>query len=374
MGKNKDLEMSVIIPVFNVEEYLPACIESVMRQGDLLFEIILIDDGSTDNSGMMVDQYTKNDYRIRAVHQENRGISAARNAGLTLAQGEYIAFIDSDDWIKDNSLLELYRDTKKVNADMAMGKIWYYHQDGSLQNPDFNPVPEELISVPLTGKECFIRLVKAEAYLTTCNYIYRRSFLDKIQARYETGIMHEDELWNPVVLCQAEKAVIFDFDYYYYRMRKESVMYATKIQRRLSSLFHVTNRLIDFSDNFDFSGADEELKNWLYVNIFRLYFRVFTLLTRIKDSSFVIPEHHLDRYWRDCCRMLPEPQQICHRYFIIAESCLRQYINWRISPWVASIGHQISSGKKLLLVYNIMNEQSFLRISENTSNWLVTTD
>ena len=95
------IEVSVIIPVYNVEKYLVACIDSLMCQGDLSMEFILVDDGSTDLSGKIADEYAKKEDRIKVIHQENGGASAARNAGLDVAQGEYIAFLDSDDWIKE---------------------------------------------------------------------------------------------------------------------------------------------------------------------------------------------------------------------------------------------------------------------------------
>ena len=91
--------ISVIVPVYNVEKYLTVCIDSLMNQGDLRMEIILVNDGSTDLSGEIADEYAKKEERIKVIHQENEGASAARNPGLEIAQGEYIAFLDSEDWI-----------------------------------------------------------------------------------------------------------------------------------------------------------------------------------------------------------------------------------------------------------------------------------
>ena len=104
MDKLNQIDMSVIIPVYNVEKYLTVCIDSLMSQGDLRMEIILVNDGSTDLSGEIADEYAKKEGRIKVIHQENGGASAARNTGLDIASGEYIAFLDSDDWIKEKSL------------------------------------------------------------------------------------------------------------------------------------------------------------------------------------------------------------------------------------------------------------------------------
>ena len=99
MNTPNQIDISIIIPIYNVEKYLTVCIDSLMNQGDLRMEIILINDGSTDLSGEIADEYAKKEERIKVIHQENEGASAARNPGLEIAQGEYIAFLDSEDWI-----------------------------------------------------------------------------------------------------------------------------------------------------------------------------------------------------------------------------------------------------------------------------------
>ena len=192
MNTPNQIDISIIIPIYNVEKYLTVCIDSLMNQGDLRMEIIMVNDGSTDLSGEIADEYAKKEERIKVIHQENGGASAARNVGLDIATGEYIAFLDSDDWIKDESLSLLY----------------------------------------------------------AFKFIYIRNYLHKIQARFEEGIMHEDELWCPIVLCQAERMVITNIEFYYYRQNEESVMHTTSLARRLKSLFQVTEGLIKFSDQF----------------------------------------------------------------------------------------------------------------------------
>lgn len=188
------IEVSVIIPVYNVEKYLVACIDSLMCQGDLSMEFILVDDGSTDLSGKIADEYAKKEDRIKVIHQENGGASAARNAGLDVAQGEYIAFLDSDDWIKESSLSLLYHEAIKYQADVVMGNMWLCDQDGSINEP-FKWISGESPHKVLSGKEGFIWLVRTCFYLPTpVKYIYNRKYLHKMQARFEEGIMHEDEL------------------------------------------------------------------------------------------------------------------------------------------------------------------------------------
>ena len=375
MEKNNIIDLSVIIPIYNVENYLPECIDSVTHQTGLRFEIILVDDGSTDRSGIIADQYAEKDNRIKVIHQKNGEASAARNAGLNIAQGEYVAFVDSDDCLKENSLLKLYNEAIKYQVDIVMGKVEFGHTDGSMSY--YMPVPQEMMYIIYTGKEAFIQLMKTGSYRPMVwNYIYRRAFLEEIQARFVIGTTpHEDELWMPVVLCQASKIIMVDTDFYYHRQREESVMYSTHLKKRLKAYIRVANYLFDFTDRYDFSGSDAELKNWMYVNILDRLQYTFSFLPRIKDSSYIMPAHQLNRYWNDCWEMMPEPQKICNYYFHRAERWLKAYTDWRTSEWVASIKQEWMSGKKMMLLFNSKPDLELsLKKEDVPSDWVITTD
>src|SRR5690554_965787 len=115
-------KVSIIIPVFNVAEYLPRCIESVLNQDNIDLEVLLINDGSTDSSGEVCEEYAKNDRRIRVFHQENSGVSAARNKGVDESTGNWITFVDADDWIEKNSLeriLNIIKGNKLIEIAIA---------------------------------------------------------------------------------------------------------------------------------------------------------------------------------------------------------------------------------------------------------------
>ena len=375
MEKNSTIDLSVIIPVYNVEDYLPECIDSVISQTGISLEIILVDDGSTDRSGIIADQYATKDDRIKVIHQKNGEASAARNAGLDIAQGEYIAFVDSDDWLKENSLCNLYQEAIRFQSDVVMGNVEFGHTDGSMNY--YKPVPKDMMYNPFTGKEGFIRLAKAGSYRPMVwNYIYRRSFLEEIQARFVIGITpHEDELWTPVVLCQAPKLVMVNVEYYYYRQRETSVLYSTNFRKRLNAYIRINNLLFEFADSYNFSGEDGELKNWLYVTIFNLYSWSFSHLPAIKDTTYRLPAHQLDRFWQDCWEMMPDPQRICNFYFRYSEKWLKMYSDWRMSEWVASIKHKWTSGKKMMLLYNTKTDLDLtLKIEEVPNDWVITTD
>ena len=374
MESHKAIDISIIIPVYNAEKYISDCIDSLMHQSHIRSEIILIDDGSTDHSGAIADEYSRKDNRIKVIHQKNRGASVARNTGLNMSLGEYIAFFDSDDWSKEYALSDLYHKATKHQADVVMGNIWLCHQDGNLDKP-FKRISGEFPNI-LLGIEGFMWLVKTRFYLPMpFKYIYRREYLQKIQAHFEEGIMHEDELWCPVVLYHAEKMVITDIEFYYYRQNENSVMHTTQLFHRLKSLFRVTDQLILFSEQADFSIKNRELKSWWYVNIYRLYCEAFSLLSRVKDSSYILPKHHLDRFWKDCEQMVPDSRQRCRDYYFTAETGFKKYKDWRMSDWVAGVDCQIKAGKKVMLVFNTINGEDLqLNIEDIPVDWVITTD
>ena len=126
--------ISVIVPIYNVEPYLGECLDSLCGQTLRNIEIIGVDDGSTDGSGALLDEYAAKDKRIIAVHQKNAGVSAARNAGMRLARGEYLAFVDGDDWMDADFLQKLYTMAQEYGADIAAGGIMLY-EDGKKNTP-----------------------------------------------------------------------------------------------------------------------------------------------------------------------------------------------------------------------------------------------
>lgn len=129
-------ELSIIVPVYKVEKYLPRCIDSILAQTFGDFELILIDDGSPDGCGRICDEYARKDKRIVVIHQKNMGVSAARNAGLDIARGRYIGFVDSDDWIEPQ-MYEVMMDAIRENgADMAVCGVRYADEDGKFTRAD----------------------------------------------------------------------------------------------------------------------------------------------------------------------------------------------------------------------------------------------
>ena len=119
--------ISIVVPVYNVERYLPRCIESILRQTYTNFELILVDDGTPDRSGIICDRYAERDSRIRVIHKENGGVSTARNTGIDAAKGEWITFVDSDDWVSDEYLKTLTTHLHNNSYDLVIGGFEFRH-------------------------------------------------------------------------------------------------------------------------------------------------------------------------------------------------------------------------------------------------------
>ena len=375
MEDNNSINISIVIPFFNTEEYLPLCLDSLIKQKDVFIEIFLINDGSTDSSLGIANEYAEKDSRIKVIHQKNSGASSARNNGLKSANGEYVLFIDSDDRIKENSLVELYKEAVKNQADVVMGKVKFCYQDGSIDYP-FKRVSDEMLNKPFSGKESFCRLIKSNLYLPMpFSYLCRRKYLEEIQIKFEEGIIHEDELWSPILLCKAERMVLLDNDFYYYRQHQKSVMHTTKLYKRLDSLFHVADQLMKYSEKHNFFAENEELKSWWYVNVFKLYCKAFMLLAKVKDTSYIVPQHYLERLYKECNKLRFEPQQRCKSYYRGADNGRKIYLDWLNSEWVTSIAEKIKTGMNLMLIYNtVWNKAPDIKVENVPKNWVITTD
>ncbi len=209
-------KISVIVPIYKVEEYLPRCVDSILAQTFTDFELWLVDDGSPDKCGEICDEYAKRDSRIRVIHKQNGGLSDARNAALDKATGEYISFIDSDDWVAPDFLESLYGALTRNNADLAICNIMKVVGD-SEPVPDYKPADSETV---LTGDKMFDTLYRPSA----CNKLYP-SWIFK-EVRYPVGRFYEDVFVYHDILAQVKRLVYTGKDSYFYYIRKGSIIHS----------------------------------------------------------------------------------------------------------------------------------------------------
>lgn len=259
--------ISIIVPVYNVEKYLEKCVESLTSQTLKDIEIILINDGSQDLSGNICDSLSKNDSRIKVIHKENGGLSDARNIGIDLAVGEYLAFVDSDDWCEPKMFEMLYNLAIKYKADIVQGDyIEAYDEECTIDN-----IQEEISKY--SANEILEELYgsKYPKAVVVWNKIYKKKLFDKI--RFPKGKLHEDEFTTYKLFHKANLIIDTNFPLYYYRQRPGSIMNSEFNIRRLDKLEALNKRYEYFIEN----GLDD-LANKTQANLCGI----------MKDSYFFI--------------------------------------------------------------------------------------
>ncbi len=238
----KDRKVSIIVPVYNSEKFLDKCLNSLMAQTLKEIEIICVNDGSTDNSLKILQNYAQKDERVKIISQENKGLSAARNTALKTAIGKYIGFLDSDDFFASDFLEKLYFSAEKENADVAVSNIIRINKEKkeNMLIYDKEKIAEKtddifkLLTIP---KNCYV-----------CNRIYRRDFILNNCLYFKEGVVFEDIIWSTVMASKAKKAVSVIGANYYYVYNENSIVATTekdpKKQTDLHDAFLFYNKYI----------------------------------------------------------------------------------------------------------------------------------
>lgn len=265
--------ISIIVPIYNVEKYLPRCIESILNQNFKQFELILVNDGSTDNSAKVCDIYDKKDNRIKVIHKKNGGVSSARNAGLKVVNGEYIGFVDPDDYIDKYMYKILYELCENNTCDIGICKLGR-EIDGKLLNGN-----KEQKILELNNVEAMKELFKGELYrFSLCNKIYKRKcFKDII---FPEGRIHEDLSTIYKLFANCNKAVYTSYEGYIYVKRENSILTSTYSEKRLQS-FIGWDEIINFiAKNYN-EVLDQVIATFTYWCIDN----VFYILSQIKNYN-----------------------------------------------------------------------------------------
>jgi glycosyltransferase involved in cell wall biosynthesis len=213
--------LSIIVPVYNVEEYLPKCIESILNQTLTNYELILVNDGSSDNSGNICDKFAQKDDRIVVIHKENGGLSDARNTGLNIAIGKYIAFVDSDDFIIESAYELMINEAEKYELDLIAGYAFTYIDENRFY-PKIKK--RKFDNAVYIGVE-FLCMSINEGSMSMCSVlnIYRRELITANDLYFKKNLLHEDEHWTPRVFLEAKRVKYIDLDFYAHRVREDSI-------------------------------------------------------------------------------------------------------------------------------------------------------
>lgn len=214
--------ISVIVPVYNVEQYMDKCIDSLVNQTFSSIEIILVDDGSTDYSSVKCDSWKSKDKRIKVIHKKNGGLSDARNAGIKIARGKYISFIDSDDWVDKNMLLVLYNAITQEDAELAICRFKKVKDDKSVEDSISFRQKIEVIN----RYECFSELLEDKEIT---NHVWRKLYSRRIvfDNSFPVGRNYEDVFSMPNFIKKCKKIVKVDYIGYFYRINKNGIANTT---------------------------------------------------------------------------------------------------------------------------------------------------
>ena len=240
--------ISVIIPVYNVEKYLRECVDSVLHQTYQNFEIILVDDGSTDGSSDICDAYAAGDHRAKVIHQKNAGLSVARNNGLHAANGEYVYFLDSDDWIEPDSLETLIMSAQESSAQAVFFDAVSFEDGGHLcekqrysRNVDFGAD---------SGMAMLEKLQKRKDYHSAVPLLFfEKQFLEEYKLCFEPGIVYEDMIFTFQVYCMANRVAHVNRILYHRRYRSGSITSVKKTKNNFLSSKTVYDRATEFVKN-----------------------------------------------------------------------------------------------------------------------------
>lgn len=221
MNKKNLPLISIIVPIYRVEAYLERCVTSIQQQSYEKIEILLIDDGSDDDCGEMCDIIANNDKRVRVFHQSNKGLSAARNVGIENSNGEYLIFIDSDDYINHDMIKRLYIAIEKYDADIAMCGFDMVYEDGRIEKTVFNSKHRVQL---LSGKDATKRLMQnlEPTMIVAWNKLVKSSVWNTM--RFPEGKQHEDDFTTYRLFYEAERIVIINEQLYHYFQRANSII------------------------------------------------------------------------------------------------------------------------------------------------------
>lgn len=295
------MKISVIIPIYNVEDYLEECIDSVLNQSYQDIEILLVNDGSTDKSSDICERYSNKYSNIRFINKTNGGLSDARNAGIKNSTGDYLIFLDSDDyWGKDFliSIVNLiYQDPE---IDYVFFSFSYYYQVSNRFKKEELNFKEEQIRIK-TGLEVLKEILVADQFFQwiACRGLIKRDFLIEKGIYFEIGRHYEDVLWTPKVFINAKKVDYYDDDIYVYRLEREGQITSNFNYKNLSDSLYASSYWDTELDNYK---LDYRTKRLLMKNLVsRYYFAIWFLrFVNSGDRKLLIKElrssKHLLKY------------------------------------------------------------------------------
>lgn len=266
-------KVSVIVPVYNVERYLEKCLDSIINQTYKNLDIILVDDGSPDGCGLICDNYAAKDNRITVIHQQNGGLSAARNAGIKASTGEYLSFIDSDDYVQSHFIERMVEICEQKEVDICICGFTSVENQLTAENTSVDVYSRHDIIMKLCQDGTGV-------YTVAWNKIYKRYIFDEL--RFMNGRIHEDEAIMHKLLWRSEKTAVIEDCLYFYRHNEQSITNSAFSVKRLDAAIGYKERIVFFKElseekaavlteavycyflRENFANIKKCIKNWKY--------------------------------------------------------------------------------------------------------------
>ena len=263
-----NIEISIIVPVYNVEQFIEKCVYSLVNQKfDKPYEILLIDDGSSDNSGVIADECARKFKVVKTFHKENGGLSSARNYGMNYALGGYVTFVDSDDYVSDCYLADLYAVKEKYKADIILTKICLMTEEETKKRYE-----ETIRTEVLSNEEAFWQVyIQKKVSWSACAKLMKKDIL--LQHRFPDGY-YEDSASMYLYLSEADCIVMTDLRNNYHYIRRDGSITASKLSNKHMRIFEVCDEIAEYI-NVHYK-SNEYIATLIYQNA------VLQLLTRIK--------------------------------------------------------------------------------------------
>lgn len=275
-------KISIIVPVYNTEDYLEECIESILKQSYENIELILINDGSTDSSGKICDDYSEKDFRIKVKHKINGGQSSARNVGLDLATGSYIGFVDSDDWINIDMYSKLLTKSIETNAEIVACNISMMTRKRTFKN--YSNIDKDYEFNKISAMKEIFR--NEHLTFSPCNKLYKKCLFNKL--RFDENIILEDKDISYQLIDKCDKVYYLNEPLYYYRYNPGSTLRGEFTLRRLDE-YLVQKRMYEY-----YSKNYPSFSNLVYINIFEVGLMLFSSIKAEKKFTLINYSYLID--------------------------------------------------------------------------------
>lgn len=270
----KEIKISIIVPVYNTSKYLERCIDSILNQTLEEIEIILIDDGSTDNSGEICDRYKKSDPRINVIHKKNEGLGLTRNAGLREAKGTFVGFVDSDDYIEPNMYEKMYNTIQKNGNDAVICNSKRLTKDNNIMN-NWNNIPDRIYNREEIEKEILPSICGNEKYKikigSVWKVLYKKSILDDYNIKFlnEREYVSEDFMFNLIYFSKCNRLELIKDELYIYCENQDSLTkkYRPEMVNKFEKLYNIMKKEIKYNKEECYQGLDKMYIQYMRVAI-----------------------------------------------------------------------------------------------------------